>query len=150
MSLFHDVSNFAGSCQPVRNILHGQFCTAYTIFGAYFTCLLTSLSKMWLCANGSTGIIINIDTISNINLKAGMCHMEVDWFITYRIWWERFKNMHFFHATQWLFAYLICAERVLIKTYFLRMYAISGIWNCYDLCMRLNSWIGSSPWRSSL
>ena len=36
-------------------------------------------------ANGSTGIIINIDTISNINLKAGMCHMEVDWFITYRI-----------------------------------------------------------------
>ena len=37
------------------------------------------------CANGSTGIIINIDTISNINLKAGMCHMEVDWFITYRI-----------------------------------------------------------------
>ena len=32
-----------------------------------------------------TGIIINIDTISNINLKAGMCHMEVDWFITYRI-----------------------------------------------------------------
>ena len=29
-----------------------------------------------------TGIIINIDTISNINLKAGMCHMEVDWFIT--------------------------------------------------------------------
>ena len=33
-----------------------------------------------------------------------MCHMEVDWFITYRIWWGRFKNMHFFHATQWLFA----------------------------------------------
>ena len=32
-----------------------------------------------------TGIIINIDTISNINLKAGMCHMEFDWFITYRI-----------------------------------------------------------------
>ena len=118
MSLFHDVSNFAGSCQPVRNILHGQFWTAYTIFGAYFTCLLTSLSRMWLCANGSTGIIINIDTISNINLTAGMCHMEVDWFITYRIWWERFKNMHFFHATQWLFAYLICAKRVLIKNIF--------------------------------
>ena len=50
MSLFHDVSNFAGRCQPVQNILHGQFCTAYTIFGAYFTCLLTSLSRMWLSA----------------------------------------------------------------------------------------------------
>ena len=37
------------------------------------------------CVNGSTGIIRSIDTISNINLKDGMCHMKVDWFITYTI-----------------------------------------------------------------
>ena len=29
------------------------------------------------CVNCSTGIIRSIDTISNINLKDGMCHMKL-------------------------------------------------------------------------
>ena len=63
-------------------------------FALSFLCIELDRDEMYgvtfvyillLCANGSTGIIINIDAISNINLKAGMCHMEVDWFITYII-----------------------------------------------------------------
>ena len=81
----HHVSNFASSCRvadlQVRNVPWSE-CTHYLVhtslvFGHYYL--------ECDCVNGSTGIITSIDTISNINLKDGMCHMKVDWFITYTI-----------------------------------------------------------------
>ena len=30
-------------------------------------------------------VAIDIDTISSINMKDGMCHMKVDWFTIYTI-----------------------------------------------------------------
>ena len=48
---------------------------AYTLFGAQFTCFF---GHYYLeCVNCSAGIIRSIDTISNINLKDGMCHMKL-------------------------------------------------------------------------
>ena len=53
-------------------MFHGQsvniiWCIVHLFFGHYYL----------ECVNGSTDIIRSIDTISNINLKDGMCHMKL-------------------------------------------------------------------------
>ena len=53
-------------------MFHGQsvhiiWCIVHLFFGHYYL----------ECVNCSAGIIRSIDTISNINLKDGMCHMKL-------------------------------------------------------------------------
>ena len=61
----HDVSNFASSCRPVRNVPWSKRAHYLVHSSLVFLDIIYYLE----CVNCSAGIIRSIDTISNINLK---------------------------------------------------------------------------------